>query len=385
MIRNLFYTVRRRLVRMDVMMLFCVLLLLLIGLQTIYSTGQEAGGSFARHWLRQTAWAGVGMFLFLGVASCDYRWLGRISWLFYFIGLGLLVLVLFFGLTVNHSKSWLPLLGVTVQPAELAKPATLLIFAWVASRPGLRPSSFFPLLPLGAVFGLPVFLIFLQPDWGTALVFAGMVLPILFLGGLPWRMILMVILALALTTPLAYKYVLKQHQRDRIQTFVNPSRDISDTGWNAHQSILAVGSGGLTGKGFMKGTQHVLGFLPRAVAPTDFVFSVIGEENGFLGSAAVVAAFLALIGCCLRTAWRAVDEFGAYLALGVAGLIFTHAYINIGMNIQAAPIIGIPLPLVSYGGSFLLCCLISLGLVQAVHIQYRLAADRTRETLLAPT
>lgn len=377
MITPTWKTCRRLLVRMDFLLLFCILLLLLIGVQTIYSAGQEAGGNFAHYWIKQLSWGGIGLAAYLGIALLDYRKTGRGAWLFYAAALVLLVLVLLPGVgrSINRSQSWLPLWGITLQPAELAKPATLFLLAWIASRPGWRPDFLGPLLPLGAVLAIPVLLIGLQPDWGTALVFAGIFIPMIFAGAFPWRYILVGVALAAVLAPLSYAYVLSPKHRSRIDNFVRPSNDITDTGWNAHQSLLAVGSGGFKGKGFMKGTQHVLGFLPRTVAPTDFIFSVIAEENGFIGAAVVSGAFLVIILRCLRIAALAEDEFGAYIAAGVAGLFLTHAYINIGMNIQAAPIIGIPLPLVSYGGSFMLCSLISLGLVQAVYVRHRLAED----------
>jgi len=362
-------SVRELLTRMDFLLLFLALVLLVVGCLTIYSTGQQAGGNFAGFWLRQLGWIGIGSAAFLLVAMFDYARLGRWSWLFYLIGLALLVLVLLVGPRINSARSWIPLFGVTLQPAELAKPATLLFFAWLASRTRFRLTRVQYLLPLLVVLSVPMILVGMQPDWGTAIVFAFMIVPVIFVGGLPWKWILAgLVLALSLA-PVVYHSALTTKQKDRIMTFLRPSQDVTDAGWNAHQSLLAVGSGGLTGKGFMRGTQHVLGFLPRTVAPTDFVFSVIAEENGFLGSILVVAVFLGLVLRCLWIAGTAGDDFGAYLAVGVASLFFAHAYINIGMNIRAAPIIGIPLPLVSYGGSFVVGSLICLGLVQAVHIR----------------
>jgi len=217
---------------------------------------------------------------------------------------------------------------------------------------------------------IPAVLICLQPDWGTALVFVPFTVVIVFLAGIPWKWVAGGCLAVLLAGPLIYQ-TLEPHQKNRIRTFVQPSQDVSDAGWNAHQSLLAVGSGGLWGKGFMKGTQHVLGFLPRTVAPTDFIFSVIAEEAGFVGAGAVVCAFLGVILCCLRTAALASDDLGCYVAAGVAAVIFTHVYINIGMTVQAAPIIGIPLPFVSYGGSFMVSVMICAGMVQSVHVRRR--------------
>ena len=235
-------------------------------------------------------------------------------------------------------------------------------------------------------------LIILQPDVGTALVVLGIAAPMFFLAGFRWKWILVLLALVAVALPVGYKLMennqlqrmtaaqetpvagkRQEHSRTyaRLHTFLHPSENADSSGWNARQALLAVGSGGATGKGFMKGTQHELGFLPRTVAPTDFIFSVIGEENGFAGSIVVLGAFLVIILRCLRIGALADDDFGAFIAAGVAGLFFTHAYINIGMNIYAAPIIGIPLPLISYGGSFMLCSLVCLGLMQSVYIHRR--------------
>lgn len=354
---------------MDFVLLFCTLTLALIGCATIYSTGQQAGGGFLFYWRRQLLWLGVGLVIHSTLCIVNLEQLGRWSWLPYLGGLGLLVLVLLFGRTVNQSRSWLPVGPLSMQPSEFAKPTTLLFFAWVAARTRLRFVRLPHLVPLAGVVVPPLVLVGLQPDWGTALVFALMVLPVLFVAGLRWRWIALAAALALLVTPLAYRYALRPHQQERIRTFLDPTRDVSDAGWNAHQSLLAVGSGGVAGKGFMRGTQHILGFLPRAVAPTDFVFSVVAEENGFIGSAVVLAALLVAILRCLRIAAIAGNAFGAYVAVGTAGLLLVHAFINIGMNVQAAPIIGIPLPLISYGGSFTVAVLACLGLVQAVYVQ----------------
>ncbi len=356
--------------RLDYVLLLCIFVLLAIGCLSSYGTGQQAGGRFSQYWYRQLIAAGIGFGVFAVLALTDYRRLGRWSWAVYAFGLAPLVIVLFWGRTVNSSKSWLPLGHIAMfQPAELAKPATLLLLAWLASRPSLRLRHFHHLLPLLGVVAIPTALIGLQPDWGTALVFIAITVPVVFTAGLAWKWIVVGLLLAVTLAPIGYLYGLAPHQRDRLRTFFDPAADLSDTGWNAHQSLLAVGSGGATGKGFMKGTQNVLGFLPRAVAPTDFVFSVIAEENGFAGASVLLATLALLVGCCLRAAALAADDFGAYLCVGVAALLVVHTYINIGMNIRAAPIIGIPLPLVSYGGSFLLCCLTCLGLVQSVFIR----------------
>ncbi len=388
----------RPLLRMDFAMLGLNLLLLGTGLLFIYGVGQEVGGHFAGQWQRQLLHAGIGLAAYLALAAADYRRLAEWSWLAYLGALLLLVLVLSpLGVVHNAARSWLPMpgLGVPLQPSELAKPAVLLFVAWVASHPWLRRSPVHCVVPCLAVIAVPMGLILLQPDFGTAIVFVPFALAIAFTARLRWRWIVAAVLGASLVGALAYPR-LKRYQQDRIKVFIEaPSslalavaapfmpepvqeeaerrhaaffRQASDS-WNAQQSLLAVGSGGLWGKGYMRGTQHVLGFLPRNVASSDFIFSVIGEETGFVGAAGVVCALIGVLVCALRTAAGAADDLGCYLAVGVAMLIFTHAFINIGMTVKAAPIVGLPLPFVSHGGSFMIAVMACCGLVQSVHIR----------------
>jgi rod shape determining protein RodA len=318
---------------------------------------------------RQIAFAGLGVLCLLFITKLTPDTLESWAWPAYLGALFLLVLVLFVGHRINNARSWLPLLGgFRLQPSELAKPATILALAHLASRPHIRARRVRHALLILGVACIPAGLTMLQPDHGTALVFFPLALVVVFLAGVRWKLIVLGIVLALLALPLTYRYGLRPHQKERIQTFLNPSENVSEEGYNAHQSLLAVGSGGLWGKGYRQGTQHVLGFLPRTVAPTDFIFSVIGEETGFAGSATVVTCFLVLILCCVRTAAVAADDFGAYLAAGAAAMFATHVFINVGMTIGAAPIIGIPLPFVSYGGSFMLGCMLTIGLVQNAHV-----------------
>ncbi len=361
--------------QLDFTLLLLTSMLLFAGCLFIYGVGQEAGGEFVRYWVKQLMWLGLGMGAFVAVVCVDYRLWGRWSWLLYTGGVALLVLVLVVGREVHGARSWLVVPGGTLQPAEVMKPATVLLLAWVGSRPALELKHVGHVGILGVVAACPVLLVALQPDWGTCLTFIPVFLAIVFAGGLRWRWLVLAVLMAVVSAPLVYEFGLAPHQQQRIRTFLHPSEDVSDSGWNAHQSLLAVGSGGVWGKGYMRGTQHVLGFLPRTVAPTDFIFSVVAEESGFVGAGAMVCAFVGVILCCLRTAAVAADRFGAYLATGVAALFFIHAFVNVGMTVGVAPIIGIPLPFVSYGGSFMLCCMIALGLVQNVHMRRQLADE----------
>ncbi|MEA1938727.1 MAG: FtsW/RodA/SpoVE family cell cycle protein, partial [Pseudomonadota bacterium] len=165
---------------------------------------------------------------------------------------------------------------------------------------------------------------------------------------------------------------LEEYQKGRIKVFLTKNHDLADAGWNKLQSQIAVGSGGLQGKGYLKGTQNILGFLPRTVAPTDFIFCVIAEETGFMGGALIIALYTVLLGRCMRVSLRSRDEFGRLITLGIGVMVFCHVFVNIAMTIGILPITGLPLPLMSYGGSFMVSTMIALGLVQSVYQRRRI-------------
>ena len=228
-----------------------------------------------------------------------------------------------------------------------------------------------------ATVALPFLLIVREPDLGSSLILLPIFVVILFTAGLKWRYILLAGLtagilggAAVLNEAMQIRPMLKEYQRDRIRVFLNPELDRTDTGYNSYQARLAVGSGGLTGKGIGEGTQNTLGFLPQTVSNNDFIFSVIAEEVGFLGCLLLIAAYLALFYSIIRTAFLTTDPFGRYLAVGIGSIIFSHCFINIGMSIGLAPVTGLSLPFVSYGGSFMLMGLAACGLLQSVY-RYR--------------
>jgi rod shape determining protein RodA len=241
--------------------------------------------------------------------------------------------------------------------------------------------------------GIPFVLVARQPDLGTAAILPLIAAAMLWLGGLRMRHLvlglLLVVLALSpivaqiahyqtvylpareagetLQTP--FWYILKPYQCDRLLVFLDPARDPLNTGWSLMQSRIAIGSGGWVGKGWLQGTQNVLGFLPRTVAPTDFIFSVVAEETGFIGASILVGVYGILLTSCARVAAGARDQYGRLIAVGVSVLILCHVYVNIGMTVGLMPVTGLPLPLVSYGGSFLVSILAGIGLVQSVYIR----------------
>jgi len=385
--------------RMDYLALALQLTLLIIGVFFIYGIGVEIGGAYVHKWYRQIFWIILGAFVYVFAAILDYRQLAKFSWLFYIFGLILLALVFPMGKSINNARSWIVLPGIGLfQPAEIAKPLTIFFMAWLASRPALR-NCIVPLaLPvIGAV--IPPFLIIcLQPDYGTALLLLPVTIALVFITGAKRRWLLLSAVAVLVALPVFFQ-LLRPHQQERVKVFLQPPinttlslcsawqsqpsqarwlawRDdffalqngkVRDS-WNAEQSLLAVGCGGLSGKGYLQGTHHVLGYLPQPVAPTDFIFSVIAEEKGFLGGATLVLLLALLLVCYCRTAIIAGNSLGSCLALGAAVLLGTHVIINVGMTVQAVPIIGIPLPFVSYGGSFMLGTMFLAGLVQNVHL-----------------
>jgi rod shape determining protein RodA len=215
---------------------------------------------------------------------------------------------------------------------------------------------------------IPFILILKEPDLGTAMVLVPTALFMLIAAGAAWRHLLGLFALGATLSPLGW-FVLSGYQRERIMTFLDPSRDPLDSGWNALQSAIAVGSGGLSGKGFLNGTQNVLGFLPRTVSPSDFIFPVIAEETGFIGASLLLLAYAVLLTCYIRTTCTAGDKTGSLLAMGIAGLLFCHVFVNIAMTIGLLPITGLPLPFVSSGGSFMVSTLAGFGLVQSVYVR----------------
>lgn len=366
----------------DFIQIGALLCLIGTGLLFIYSTGAQIGGDHAASFFfRQLRWIGAGGILWLFCSLIDYRKIQYriLAVLFYLVTIVLLVLVFFIGVKVYGATRWLSIapLGMRLQPSEFCKLALVMVLSAMFASPMFKVNRL-PCLLLGAgTVALPFVLIVREPDLGSALILLPIYLAILFTAGLKWRYILLAGVAISilggavvLNEAMQFRPMLKEYQRDRIRVFLNPELDRTDTGYNSYQARLAVGSGGLTGKGIGEGTQNTLGFLPQTVSNNDFIFSVIAEEVGFLGCLLLLAAYLALFYSIIRTAFLTVDPFGRYLAVGIAGIFFSHCFINIGMSIGLAPVTGLSLPFVSYGGSFMLMGLAACGLLQSVY-RYR--------------
>ena len=353
--------------RLDPFFMAAVLALMTIGVLFIYSASTRNEelilNTMSR---RQILWGLFGIACLLGVVVFDYRRLASPAWMVYGGCLVLLVLVLVMGKKVYGAYRWLNLFGVAIQPSEFAKLGTVLMLASFLGQAGRDNGTFTTVLQTLGLIALPQALILQQPDLGTAITLVPVAVIMMFVGGVRVKhLLILAAIGLALL-PLAW-LGLGDYQRERLHVFFDPGRDPLGSGWNKIQSEIAVGSGGVSGKGYLQGTQNVLGFLPRTVAPTDFIFSVIAEETGFVGTVMILLLYAVVLWGGLRAAVRSRDRFGRLVAVGVMTLLFFHLFVNMAMTIGLMPVTGIPLPLISYGGSFMVCTLAGLGLVQSVY------------------
>lgn len=369
--------------------------LMLVGLAFIFSASAANDGG-SNYWLKQALSYGIGIGAAIVICFVPYDTLSRFSLVAYWGSILMLVAVMIFGETRGGARRWIDLGFYSIQPSEFAKIALIFTMATIMSCPReelRQPGLFFR--ALGMIL-LPFVLILKEPDLGSALVLFPIGIAIMFVAGVPLKFLarliggvgLLVVLILVdiLFAPPQWQIKLEEYQRQRLLVYFGQDfarRGASETerararelqrekSYNVEQALISVGSGGLTGKGWRQGTQNALGYLPRAVAHNDFIFSVIAEEKGFLGSVTVIGLYSALIFCGIKIASQARDRLGKLLAVGAVTLLFSHIFINIGMNIRLMPVTGIPLPLLSYGGSSVLCSLIAIGVLQNVYFYRR--------------
>lgn len=307
----------------------------------------------------------IGTVLMVIISRIDYHIFGHLALPIFGVCIALLALVLIVGSTGNWgARSWIRFGPIGIQPSEICKIGFAITFAKHLSMVKHqldRPVTIILLLAhVGALLGL----IMLQPDAGSAMVFCFMFAVVLFAAGLSFKYIIPAVLGFAAFVPLAYMFLLSDYQKHRIQVFFNPDMDKLGSGYNVIQSKIAVGSGQLFGKGFLKGTQNQFGFLPTK--HTDFIFSVISEELGFIGALLVILLLFIIIARCIKASQEANDSFGKYLCLGIAAMLIFHTFENVGMCIGLMPVTGIPLPFISYGGTSLLTNMIAIGIVLSV-------------------
>jgi rod shape determining protein RodA len=346
------------------------------GVIAIYSaTFMREEAYLKEMWRRQIVFLVLGVVVFFVVALINYRlWLSNVIFplLLYLAGLGFLVLTHFVGRTTFGAKSWLDLGPISFQPAQLSVISTLLLLSWLLANTG-NWVGFWPTVgrisSCAAIIAPPWLLILIQPDLGEALVWIPMLFGLLFMSRIPKRYLLVMIVCGIALVPVVANFGLKPYQRDRLTTFINPDYDQQGAAWTINQSLIAIGSGGFYGKGYAApNTQVDLGFLPQTIVHTDFIFAAISEQLGLIGALTVVGAFAALLLTGLLIAASASDELGRLISVGVICLIFTHVFMNIGMTISITPITGVPLPMLSYGGSFLVLILFALGILESIWI-----------------
>jgi len=348
----------------DLSFLLYLLPLVAMGLINLWSA--SLGGMPWILW-RQGLWLAIGSVLGLWLSLMDYRQWEAFTWPIYMAGIVLLVLLWPLGVEIGGARRWIGIGGIYLQPSEFAKLSLVVAlaryFSQLKARDGLE---FRDLVPAALLAALPAFLVALQPDLGTALVFLG----ILGLMVLYWgvrRRTLLGLLAVGGVLGVGGWFLLRDYQRQRILAFLDPNRDPLGTGYHLIQSKIAIGSGGVLGKGIGHGTQCKLGFLPEY--HTDFAFSLLGEEWGFLGSAVALLLFLGLLHWGLDTARKAKDPFGASMAVGVTAMLFLHVSVNTAMAMGLLPVVGLPLPFFSYGGSCTVATLMGIGILLSIRRQ----------------
>jgi len=285
----------------------------------------------------------------------------------FFTALVLLLAVDFFGLTVNGSQRWLDFGFMRLQPSEIMKPAIVLALArYYHDLPPKKVSHIIGLAGALLLVALPVQFILRQPDLGTTLLLAATGLIMIFLAGVNWRVIISALLSAVVLVPLFIRFGLKEYQRARIMTFFDPSRDPTGASYHITQSKIALGSGGMAGKGFMNGTQRQLDYVPEN--RTDFIFTVIGEEFGLIGCVAAMGLYAGLCALCVWMALQCKNLFSQLLILGLTATFALYVFINIGMVTGLIPVVGVPLPLISYGGTVILTVMLGFGLILSAHL-----------------
>ncbi len=345
-----------------------------VGLVMAYVNSVETGQSALSDgsvFSRALMWSGLAMVVFVLVTAFDYRWLKTLRWPIYVANVGLLVMTLAIGDGVGGSARWVSVGPFTFQFSELAKILMIAVLAGYLGDRERRLDSLASIAGACILMAPPLVLVMMQPDLGTSVVLAAILAGMLFMSGASLKWLMAMVAAAVAAVPLAWTYVLRDYQKDRILSFLNPAADTQGSGWQVLQSQIAVGSGRFLGTGLTNGSQTRGQFLP--VQESDFVFAVLAQELGFIGAVVVFLLFAALLWRVLVSAWRSKDPFGTLFGAGLASMILFQVFVNVGMVIGILPVTGIPLPFVTYGGASLVSIAIGLGVVQSVNIRQRRA------------
>jgi rod shape determining protein RodA len=357
-------------------------LLAVVGVINLYSATSVVRASLSEMYVQQVYWLVTGGILATVVAAIDYRHYERLGYLLYAVGIVLLLLVFILGRDIRGSSRWIYIGSFSFQPSEFMKLfLTIALAKYLHDDPKSEERSLKDLVVPAVLAGVPTLLVLKQPDLGTALILFLIFLSVCALVRVKFRHLVYVVVAGGVALEIAWNYGLKAYQKERITSFLNPDKNVLGSGWHAHHARIAIGNGGLFGQGFMRGTQNQFQFLPDQYS--DFPFAVFAEDWGFMGSLFLVMLYGFLVLWSIRIASTARDRFGAVLAIGVGSLIFWHAFFNLGMVIGLLPVVGVTLPLFSYGGSSVLTVLIGVGLLMNVSMRrFYVSAGRGSGLLL---
>ena len=353
------------------LLLGLIITLFLIGLAALYSI---SNGDFNSWPLKHSQRFMLGLIIFFIVILFDLRIIFGYAYIIFLLSIISLVIIPFFGLESNGATRWISIAGISLQPSEFVKYTLILALAKyfhsISNDSGFIKTLIIPL----TITIIPVLLVITQPDLGTALIIFLGGISLFWISGLNYKYFIVGVFSIICSLPILWQY-LKEYQKDRVLTFFNPERDPLGNGYHIMQSKIALGSGGIFGKGYMGGTQSHLNFLPEM--QTDFIFTMLGEEFGFIGTLLLLLIYAALIMISIRLALKSRSLFSKYLSLGVCNVFFIYVFVNIGMVTGLLPVVGVPLPFISYGGSSMLAVMFGFGLLMNCYINRNIIIEKT--------
>ena len=348
-----------------------IITLFFVGLAALYSI---SNGDFNSWPLKHSQRFILGLIIFFLVIFFDLRLIFGYAYVIFFLSIISLAIIPFFGIESNGATRWINIAGISLQPSEFVKYTLILALAKYFHSIN-NDSSFIKTLIIPLIITIvPVFLVITQPDLGTALIILLGGISLFWISGLNYKYFIVGVFSILCSLPVLWQY-LKDYQKDRVLTFFNPERDPLGNGYHIMQSKIALGSGGIFGKGYMEGTQSHLNFLPEM--QTDFIFTMLGEEFGFIGTLLLLLIYAALIMISIRLALKSRSLFSKYLSLGVCNVFFIYVFVNIGMVTGLLPVVGVPLPFISYGGSSMLAVMFGFGLLMNCYINRNIIIEKT--------
>ena len=348
-----------------------IITLFFVGLAALYSI---SNGDFNSWPLKHSQRFILGLIIFFLVIFFDLRLIFGYAYVIFFLSIMSLVIIPFFGIESNGATRWINIAGISLQPSEFVKYTLILALAKYFHSIN-NDSSFIKTLIIPLIITIvPVLLVITQPDLGTALIILIGGISLFWISGLNYKYFIVGVFSILCSLPVLWQY-LKDYQKDRVLTFFNPERDPLGNGYHIMQSKIALGSGGIFGKGYMEGTQSHLNFLPEM--QTDFIFTMLGEEFGFIGTLLLLLIYAALIMISIRLALKSRSLFSKYLSLGVCNVFFIYVFVNIGMVTGLLPVVGVPLPFISYGGSSMLAVMFGFGLLMNCYINRNIIIEKT--------